>query len=196
MNIRHTRPADPAAVRRLYRRVAARPGGIARLATEISAQYVDSFLARSITDGIALVAVDESGDIIAEIHACRPGPSCFSHILSDLTIVVDPRSQGCGIGRCLFEAFLHEVRTSHPDILRVELIARESNTRALLFYASLGFRQEGEFAARIRNVDGSLESDIPMAWTRPGYGGSRTSPACSAGRDQLRDIAPVLPGTA
>jgi len=53
-----------------------------------------------------------------------------------------------------------------PDIQRVELISRESNRKAILFYESLGFRQEGEFVSRIRNVDGSLESDIPMAWTR------------------------------
>ena len=49
-------------------------------------------------------------------------------------------------------------------ISRVELIVRESNERALAFYESLGFEREGEMRGRILNADGSLESDIPMAW--------------------------------
>jgi ribosomal protein S18 acetylase RimI-like enzyme len=48
----------------------------------------------------------------------------------------------------------------------VELIARESNAKAIAFYQSLGFVIEGRFERRIRNPDGSLEADIPMAWLR------------------------------
>ncbi|MEZ5557846.1 MAG: hypothetical protein R3E86_04785 [Pseudomonadales bacterium] len=51
-------------------------------------------------------------------------------------------------------------------VLRVELIARESNSRAIRFYETLGFVIEGRLQARIRNLDGSLEADIPMAWRR------------------------------
>ena len=53
-----------------------------------------------------------------------------------------------------------------PDITRVELIVRQSNDRALRFYESLGFQREGELRLRIRNPDGSLDADIPMAWIR------------------------------
>jgi ribosomal protein S18 acetylase RimI-like enzyme len=52
------------------------------------------------------------------------------------------------------------------DILRVELIARESNQRAIEFYRTLGFVEEGRFGNRIRNIDNSYEADIPMAWVR------------------------------
>ena len=105
-------------------------------------------------------------EIVAEIHACSPGLFCFSHVLSDLTIVVDPRTQGCGWGRAIFERFLDTIVREHRAVTRVELIARESNATALDFYRSLGFEQEGMFRGRIRNVDGSLEADIPMAWSR------------------------------
>ncbi len=55
-----------------------------------------------------------------------------------------------------------DVRPDRPDITRIELIARESNRKAIRFYESLGFWIERELVAHIRNVDGSLESDIPL----------------------------------
>jgi len=53
-----------------------------------------------------------------------------------------------------------------PEIRRIELIARESNRKALAFYTSLGFELEGKMINRIKNLDGSLDSDIPMAWIK------------------------------
>ena len=43
----------------------------------------------------------------------------------------------------------------------------DTNERALAFYESLGFSREGELRDRVLNPDGSLESDIPMAWFTP-----------------------------
>jgi len=165
-NIRPTTPEDTAEVLALYRRVACSPGGIARLEVEVSEAYVRAFLTRTFSDGAGLVAVDESGAIVAEIHAYKPDPYCFSHVLSELTVVVDPATQGKRIGKSIFAAFLQVVSEAHPDICRVELIARESNEIAIKLYESLGFRKEGKLTGRIKNVDGSFESDIPMAWTR------------------------------
>lgn len=59
-----------------------------------------------------------------------------------------------------------QVRTDYAAIDRVELIARESNTKAIAFYHSLGFEIEGAMRGRIQNIDGSVENDIPMAWIR------------------------------
>lgn len=165
MRIRKADEHDAVEILALYRRVAATPGGIARLATEIDAAYVRGFLNQAMADGIALV-IESDSEIVAEMHAYRPGLECFSQVLSNLTVVVDPSMQGQGLGRSILEAFLSIVVEERADINRVELIARESNEKALNLYRSLGFNAEGAFAARIKNVDGSLESDIPMAWLR------------------------------
>ena len=148
----------------LYKRVAQKPGGLARLANEISPDYVSDFLTKAQADGVSLVAVDD-GAVVGEIHACSPGLFIFSHVLSDLTIAVDPAQQGRGTGRLLFESFMARVQNG-TDIRRVELISRESNERAIAFYESLGFVKEGRLEARVRNVDETFEADIPMAWTR------------------------------
>jgi len=166
MQIRTATIDDVSQVLSLYKRVAAIPGGIARLVDEVDESYVRAFLSKSNANDVSLVAVDKSEKVTAEIHAYTPGIYCFSHVLSDLTAVVDPCTQGMGVGRLLFERFLTVVTEDRPDIFRVELIARESNQKAIRFYESLGFCQEGKLVSRIKNVDGSMESDIPMAWVR------------------------------
>lgn len=47
----------------------------------------------------------------------------FNHVLSDLTIAVDPEYQGRGLGNRLFQTLLDHVTEERKDILRVELIA-------------------------------------------------------------------------
>lgn len=170
MTIRPATFADTGGILRLYRRVAAFPGGLARLQGEIDEPYVRDFVTKSLHNGIAQVAEESGGRIVGEIHACSPGLYCFSHVLSDLTIAVDPDLQGNGVGRLLFRSLLDRVINERPDIARVELIARESNRKALRFYGSLGFRREGRLAGRIRNIDGSFECDVPMGWRRPADG--------------------------
>ena len=164
--VRQTQPDDVDAVLGLYRAVARTPGGLARLEPEIGRDVIESFVTRSIDGGAGLVAVTDTNDVVGEIHALSPGIFCFAHVLTELTIAVNPDAQSRGIGRRLFESLMAEVSQRRPDITRVELIARESNRRALHFYESLGFVREGNLEQRIRNPDGSLESDVPMAWLR------------------------------
>ena len=87
-------------------------------------------------------------------------------MLSELTIAVDPDAQGKGLGRRIFETFMNIVETERPKVSRVELIARESNTKAIQFYETLGFVIEGRMKNRIASVGGGYESDIAMAWLR------------------------------
>ena len=73
-----------------------------------------------------------------------------------------------GIGSKLITAFLQEIQDNHPDILRVEIIARESNP-ALKLYEKIGFKKEGRCEYRIRGIHGNFEADIPMAWINPSF---------------------------
>ena len=115
--------------------------------------------------GLSLIARID-GKIAGEIHCYSPAPRVFAHVLSDLTIAVHPDFQGSGVGKVLFTQLLAEVTTKVPHISRVELIARESNQRAIGFYQKLGFVIEGKMVNRIKNSNGQVEADIPMAWYR------------------------------
>jgi ribosomal protein S18 acetylase RimI-like enzyme len=171
MHIREAVIEDLPAIKKLYQEVAHEVGGIARAKNEITDEYVAHFLKKSIESGLIIVAEHpENPDvIIGEMHAYKPGPEVFSHVYSDLTIVVHPAFHGKKIGRTIFTIFLEEVGLNRGDIGRVELIARESNQKAIRFYQSFGFRIEGRLEMRIKTPDGNYEADIPMGWQNPNF---------------------------
>jgi ribosomal protein S18 acetylase RimI-like enzyme len=155
----------------LYKEVASRPGGIARLEHEVTESYISGFVERSVNNGLIIVCEDpaNSDRLVAELHAYRPGLSVFNHVFSELTIAVHPDFQGKKIGRTMFTIFLQEIATNKNDVGKVELVAREGNAKAINFYLSLGFVIEGRMEMRIRTPEGRYEADIPMGWTNPNF---------------------------
>lgn len=170
MHYRNATVDDIPALVRLYRDVAEKSGGIARTSEEVTTEYVKAFVERSLADGLIIVLENEDvpDELIAEIHAYTPGIRLFQHVLSELTLLVDPRFQGKGIGRTIFTIFLDEVVNNRPDIGRVELLTGESNAHALGLYQSLGFLIEGRFEMRSRTATG-YEADIALYWQNPGF---------------------------
>lgn len=157
---------DKAALLALYQAVAQEPGNLARRAEEMDASYIEGISLAALSRGVWIVAEDGQG-LCASIHASRPQPRDFQHVLGELTIVVHPRAQGRGLGRKLFVHFMDHVRDHEPGIHRVELITRDSNARARRIYEGLGFELEGRLRNRVRHPDGRLEDDLFYAWIRP-----------------------------
>ncbi len=153
---------DREVILRLYKKVAATPGGFARTEDEVTESYINTILHNSFDRGLSLCML-YADKIIGEIHAYTPVAKVFSHVLSDLTICIDPDCQGGGRGRILFTHFMSEVKENMPSIKRIELFARSSNDKAIEFYQSLGFEVEGYFKKRIRGVNKKLEDDVAMA---------------------------------
>lgn len=171
-----TRPAnenDFDKIYSLYKKVATEKIGIARSSEEITENYIHAFMKNASASGIELVIEDPSNAdrIIAEIHCYKLAPKVFSHLLSELTIVVDQDFHGKGLGKMIFKNLLDTVTETRPDILRVELIAQESNGKAIELYKKVGFKIEGRFEKRIRTCGNNFEADIPMAWINPNYVG-------------------------
>jgi len=171
MHFRIATTDDIVRIKTLYKDVARREGGIARLEHEITDDYIETFLTKSLATGLIIVAEhpDEPETLIAEIHSYKTGIDVFAHVLGDLTLVVHPTFQGKKIGRTIFTIFLEEIARNRPDIGKVELIARESNRAAIELYQSLGFMIEGRLEMRIKTSQGSYEADIPMGWQNPLY---------------------------
>jgi ribosomal protein S18 acetylase RimI-like enzyme len=169
--IRQADSSDLNKIYALYKKVATETTGLARSGDEIIVDYVQNFMENSSNTGIELVADNpaDSNQIIAEIHCYKLIPKTFSHVLSELTIAVDPDHQGQGIGRMIFTHLLDFITKSRHDVLRVELISREFNLKAISFYESIGFTREGKFEKRIRSNENEFEADIPMAWFNPNF---------------------------
>ena len=153
----------------LHSKVAEISDGIIRNEDEINEDYISAFLTKSINNGLILIGMVD-GKIVGEIHAYTPDIFAFQHILTDLTIVVDPSNQGKGIGRKLFENFLKNVASELTHIKRIELYTREHNERNIKFYESLGFMNEGRQKDKIFISESEFETPLHMAWFNPNYG--------------------------
>ncbi|SMC00154.1 GCN5-related N-acetyltransferase [Hymenobacter roseosalivarius DSM 11622] len=165
LSVRSATAADAAAIQVLYRTVAEQGGGLARQPAEITAEYVQTFLTRSLATGIALVVErPEGAGLAGEIHTYSSGLQIFAHVMGELTVAVHPQFQGQQLGHRLFSALLICVQQRSPHTRRVELLVRESNHRAITLYEKLGFRQEGRLLGRVSVMPGQYEADIPMAW--------------------------------
>jgi ribosomal protein S18 acetylase RimI-like enzyme len=171
MHIRTADVNDFLKLKSLYLEVARHEGGIARLEDEITDDYINNFIKKSLASGLILVAEnpDNEHQLIAEIHAYKAGIKVFDHVLSELTLVVHPYFQGKKLGRTMLTIFLEEVGVNKPDIGKVELIVRESNLKAIELYQSMGFSIEGRMEMRIKTTLGLYEADIAMGWQNPAY---------------------------
>lgn len=153
---------------KLYKKIAKIPDGIIRNENEINQEYISEFLVKSKNKGLSLVGLIDN-KIVGEIHAYTPNIFAFQHILTDLTIVVDPKHHGNGIGRKLFERFLRTVKSDYKHILRIELYTREHNKRNVTFYKSLGFINEGGQKNKIFVSKSVFETPLHMVWFNPNY---------------------------
>lgn len=151
--------ADAPAALFLMRRA---EGGLGRLPDEMDLAWMEESLAGALKGGVAIGAWDGSR-LVGVIRASRMPSAQFQHVLWDLTVAVDPDSQGLGIGRRLFEALLAAAATLTPKVERIELVVREGLTHAIRLYERLGFRLEGRFERRFHLANGTYEADLPMA---------------------------------
>jgi len=152
----------------LYKTISDIPDGIIRNKGEIDNAYIQGFLSRALKNGLILVGKIENR-LVGEIHAYTPDIFAFKHLLTDLTIVVDPKFQGKGIGSALFKEFLDRVKHYYPHILRVELFVREHNTKNVSFYKKLGFIDEGRQESKIICSDLTLQTPLHMVWFNPNF---------------------------
>jgi len=170
--VRNALPGDFSEIFALYKKVSVLSRGIARNTKEITEEYIQHFMQNANEKGIGLVIdnPENKNEIIAEIHCYKWGIEKFNHVLTELTIAVLPAFHGQGIGKIIFRHLLNLVETERSDILRVELVAQESNGKAIDFYKKLGFTSEGRFENRIKLNNTDFEADIPMAWFNKNFG--------------------------
>jgi len=166
-SIRKATMQDEDGLYSLYQRVASVKGGLARTTNEITQEYISKILYNGVHKGIAFV-VEHDHQLIGSMIKYRLEPKVFSHVLTEGSILIDPSFQGQGIGTILIKTFLQEILDFHQDVMRVEIVARESNP-AIALYEKLGFVKEGRFENRIQGISGKLEADIPMVWINSKY---------------------------
>jgi len=153
----------------LFKRVAVQNTGfLVRTPEEYRSDYIEKLISDVQRSGVGLVVEhedDKIDELIGVIYAFQKQPSCFHHVLTDLTIAVQPDAQSMGIGRRMFSHFIGHVEEA-THFQRVELFTSAENSKGIKFYESLGFQIEGRFNKRIRHEDNEYQDDIAMAWLK------------------------------
>src|SRR6478735_3289837 len=132
MYLRSATPEDTDRIKTLYSKVSnSETSGLARTENEITDEYVNRFIEKSLAKGLIIVAEhpDDPEQLIGEVHGYPSDVDAFKHVISEFTIAVHPDFQGKKIGRTLFTIFLEEVGKNRTDIGKVELFVRESNVK-------------------------------------------------------------------
>lgn len=160
-NLRRSTQDDAAAILAVYKAAARQGGGILRREDEVTETYVVHNIANSLATGLSLLA-ERDGVCVGELHGWARPVRQLAHVLSDVSIAVDPAAQGLGVGRLLFENFIATVRTDMPHIRVIELYCREDNARAIALYQSMGFVLEGRLVNRVALDNGTYKDDLLM----------------------------------
>lgn len=168
--IRKATISDREGIAELYRNVAGNVVGISRRPHEITDTYVYSLLNKRPTDIVCLVGVDDDDNILGVVHGTKNGLEVYSHILSDLTVIIKPDIQSQGLGKKLSLAFLEHIFTHRTDIMRVEMEVI-TILKLVEAFEFAGFVKEAETNKRIKNADGTFSNSVLMAWFNPNFQG-------------------------
>lgn len=168
MKIRKAIPSDREEIAELYRSVANNVVGISRRSHEITDTYVYALLNKKPSEIVCLVGVDENEKVIGMVIGTKNGLDMYSHILSDLTVIVHPDHQSKGYARQLSLGFMEHIFNHRPDVMRVEM---EVMTHDKLIDAFLmaGFVKEAVTDRRIKNLDGTFSNSVLMVWFNPNF---------------------------
>ncbi|WP_413288379.1 N-acetyltransferase family protein [Bdellovibrio sp. HCB337] len=78
-----------------------------------------------------------------------------------LTIVVHPNRTSQGVGKALMSRLTAWAK-KNPTALKIELLVRSSNERAISLYKKMGFEEEGRFKNRVRISETEFIDDVAM----------------------------------
>ena len=160
--IRNATVADADALCQAERDVAAHhPGLLVSLPDELIPSAFRERIANA-TNGVGKYLVaEEDGRTVGHASLWPMGLKQISHV-SRLDMCVHTGHWRKGYGRALLAHLVIWARSS-PDVSKIELLVRSTNTPAVGLYRSLGFVEEGRHRNRVKLRDGKFVDDIAMA---------------------------------
>ncbi|MFZ4574057.1 MAG: GNAT family N-acetyltransferase [Phycisphaerales bacterium] len=162
--IRRVRPDDATGVHTLRVAVASERAFTATLPRECAdAEVLRRRFGAPPNGALCLVAVAGSA-IVGEVNI-RPGRGERTRHVADLSVHVDARFRGSGLGRELVRT---AIDLAEPFIEKVTLAVFADHAAARSLYTSLGFVEEGRRSGQVRGANGTLLDDVLMARWRNG----------------------------
>lgn len=116
---------------------------------DLAAQPNSLFLLARVGGSLLGFLTLHGGQLMALRHVAR------------LTVMVDARARGLGVGRALVEAGVRWAE-ANPELRKLSLAVFIDNTRAIALYQRMGFAEEGRREGEYLLPDGRLAGDLLM----------------------------------
>ncbi len=153
----------------LYKIVArSNRGNLTQEEDEVTLHNISEVLNKGLRRGLVLI-LEKDNQIIGYFKAFTSEFRCLAHVLTNATMMVHPEWQNRGYGSKLIDAYLSEIKSNMPHILRFELLPHQGNQRAIRIYERHGFATESLAQKKIRNPKGTFESEVTMVWFNPNF---------------------------
>lgn len=161
-SIRKAKPEDATLLAYAEREIAKTPGRLASRPEELKDENVrEKIVSLSQNSSGIYLVVEQNGSMVGHAFLEPHKLAVTAHVVI-LTIAVHEGYQGMGIGKMLMQQLI-EWAGYQPNIEKIELQVRSSNTRALMLYERLGFVEEGRKTKRLKYGANDYQDDIYMA---------------------------------
>ena len=153
----------------LYKTVAiVNLGSLTQQEDEITLEYVSDTVRKGLVRGLIFV-IENDGQIVGYFKAFTSEFRALAHVLTNATMMIHPEYQTQNYGSKLINAYLEEIKTNMPHILRFELLPHQGNQRAIQFYKKHGFMQESLAEEKIITPQDNFEPEVTLVWFNPNF---------------------------
>lgn len=153
----------------LYKKVSSiYPDSLAQQIDEITFSYVKSIIKDAHLRGLILLMFNNK-NLIGFLKGYTSEFRRKAHILTNVTMMVDPNAVGQGLGAQLLKAYQDEIQKSFQHIRAMELLPYNSNIRGIRLYEKMGFVLTATLPGKIRYIDGTFGDQLLMNWINPNF---------------------------
>ena len=153
----------------LYKKVSSiYPDSLAQQVDEITFSYIKSIIEDAHLLGLILLMFDNE-NLIGIVKGYTSRFRRKAHVLTDVTIMMDPDTVGQGLGTQLLKAYQDEIQKSFQHIRVMELLPYNSNIKGIGLYEKMGFVLTATLPGKIRYIDGAFGDQLLMNWTNPNF---------------------------
>lgn len=108
-------------------------------------------------------------EMIGQLFEFQNGDPTFLNGIKELKLINANANKQLEYTQELFIWLVKELISKHSDIFQIEFTAPVNNKQIIESFKSMGFAIKGKYSNRIKNLDGSFLTHVPLTWFNPSF---------------------------